>query len=90
MPDVVSLCAVVEQSVTPTNSSPVVLLIASSPPHHARHLPLAGIISWSVDSRLSVHLSTRLDFSVITFYIAISTLVFVQKGDSEGYIYIYI
>jgi hypothetical protein len=36
MLDVFSLC-VVEQSVAPTSSSPVIRLIVSSPPHRANH-----------------------------------------------------
>jgi hypothetical protein len=46
---VFTLRVVVEQSVSPTNSNPLVLPIAINPPHRARyaHLP-AEIISWSV------------------------------------------
>jgi hypothetical protein len=50
--DVLSLFAVVELSVSPTNGSPVVSCIASSSPHRARHahsLQRSPHCLWSVD-----------------------------------------
>ena len=57
--DVFSLSAVIRHPDAPTNSSPIVQTRVSSP-RTAPDTPVAGIISWSVDSRMSVQLSTRL------------------------------